>query len=236
MRILFVDHVRNATITSTYSTASFPVRNLKSLFLDTIYMASTGSDVVTVDLGQNKQIDSLFFAGCNCEEVGVVIKNSSGVTVYTATVSISREVETHYFTEVTGRTIILTLDTPSPTTMVTMKGFGAGVTARYIHLNDIAPQIVNDSSFTRTATGQVLRNEFPSFRGFTITIPNLDRAEFNALMSLIRTLGTHKPTYWDFTEENKDMDDPIYAEINQAWTPVQKANYFNVEIPILECR
>lgn len=236
MRALLIDHVRNANITSTYSTVSFPVRNLKSLFLDTLYVASTGSDVVTVDLGQNKQIDSLFFAGCNCESVGVVIKNSNGVTVHTATVPITREIDTHYFTEVTGRTIILTLDTPSPTTMVTMKGFGAGVTIRHVLLKDLGPELVNDTAYTRTATGQVLSNETPTFRGFTITVPKLNRAQYNTLLANLKTLSVHKPTYWDFTEDTKTFEDPIYAEIPQVWTPLPKSNYYNVEIPILECR
>lgn len=237
MKALLTDFVRDANITSLFPTQSFPPRNLKSTFLDTLYVATTGSDVVTIDLGQNKQLDSIYFAGCNCESVGLVIKNSSGFTTYSATVPITREIESHYFTEITGRTLILTLDTPAPTTMVKMKGVGCGkaFSASFIS-EDLSPELQNQTSSTRTVTGQVLRNETPTFRAFTITIPGLTSATYKAALSALKSLGIHKPTYWDFTEETKDFEDPIYAEIPAVWKPIPKPTHYSVEIPILECR
>ena len=238
MRVLFTDLSRTATISSLNETASYPASNIADVFLDTLYISVLMSDTIMLLFDSDESVDSLFIAGCNATELDIVIKDVSDATIYSATVAIGRELETHYFTQVDGaRKILISGDVTGYATNMKIKGFGCGVSERFVDVNNqISPSVLNETSFTRSRTGQVLRNDTPSFRGFDLTLPAMSTADYKALSVKLKALGTHWPTYWDIAEDTDDFEDPMYVEMNEVWRPVRNGRDWVVTIPVLECR
>lgn len=238
MRVLFVDHARGATISSDNETASYPASNIADVFLDTLYISTLMYDTVTVLFDEDKSINSLFFAGCNATSLDIEVRDVSDVVLYSATVAIGRELETHYFTQVDGaRKVIISGDVTGYASNIKIKGFGCGVADRFLDVtSQLTPSVQNDTSFTRSRTGQVLRNASPTFRGFAFTLPAMGTTDYKALSEKLKTLGIHWPTYWDIAEDTDDFEDPMYAEIPDVWSVVRNGRDWTVTIPVLECR
>lgn len=237
MRILFEDHARTALISSLYEVTAYPASNIADVFLDTIYLSALPTDTITIDLQSDKCIDSLFIAGCNASSVGIEITSHTGTVLYSGVWPITREIETLYISEITARYVKITADVTGGSDYVKIKGFGCGCAYRtnYI-LSDFVPEIDNNTSFTRSRTGQVLRNKTASFRKYQATIPNIGRSDFNALVLLLDTFGLHYPTYFDMAENATDFEQPIYGEIPEVWRYGRNGQNYSVTIPIMECR
>lgn len=266
MRILFTDLARQATVTSLYETESYPAANLVDVFLDTLFVSVLPYDTVTIDLGSNRTVDSIFLAGCNAAFVDFELVNQSSSVVYTATKNIQREVDTLYFPAVVCRYINFTVDItdgyaiwyktgddvvvqtsgqdkwvdydPLVQGYVKIKGCGAGVSKSYPNITQkIGFGAANETPFSRSKTGQVLRNATPTFKTFRVEIPSLNHADFKSLAKSLETFGIHYPTYFDFTEDSVDFCDPVYAEIPEVFTYERRdSDLYIVTIPLLEAR
>jgi hypothetical protein len=237
MKILFDDYCRTATITSLYEVTAYPASNIADVFLDTIYLSALPTDTITIDLLTDKPVDSLFIAGCNASSVDIEITSHTGTVLYSGPWAITREIETLYIDPVTCRFVKITVDVTGGADYVKIKGFGCGVSYQtdYI-LSAFEPAIDNNTVFTRSSTGQVLRNKTNSFRKYQATIPNLDRVAYNALMLLLEGFGLHYPTYFDMAENTTDFEQPIYGEIPEVWRYGKNGQNYSITIPIMECR
>lgn len=109
MRVLFADKARLATISSLNESLSYPASNLKDVFLDRPYLSTTTTDTVTIDLGEDTVLDSLFLAYCNAAIATLAMTNALGAPVLSQRVNVKRPIETVYFTAVTARYITLTV-------------------------------------------------------------------------------------------------------------------------------
>lgn len=266
MKILFDDLARGAAVTSLYETESYPASNLVDVFLDTVFVSVLPYDTVTIDLGKDKWIDSIFIAGCNAAFVDFELVSQASSTVYTTRKNVTREVDTVYFDRVQCRYINFTVDItdgysiwyktgddvviqdtvdgkwvdydPLDQGYVKIKGCGVGLAKSYPNiLQSIGFGALNETPYSRSKTGQVLRNATPSFKRYSVEIPNLSFADFKILTTALEKFGLHYPTYFDFTEDTVDFTDPIYAEIPEIFTYERRqSDLYIVTIPLLETR
>jgi len=239
MRILLEDLARTATISSDYETTTYPASNVADVFLDTLYVSILPSDILTIDFGQLRPIDSIYIAGCNATSVAYEVFDNYGTVIYSGTIDITRDVCTEYFAELSARKVVFTIDLGfAEGDYIKIKGIGCGVTHRVPWLlNNVVPSISNETASIRTKTGQVLRGKAPSILSYEITIPKLTLQEVKDTSKLLDTIGIHWPTYWDLAEGTEEYFDPIYAEISDVWA-VSKigGNRYNLTLTIKETR
>ena len=110
MKILFADKARTATITALFETLEYPASNLADIFLNRPYIGMVTEDIIILDYGSDVAIDSLFLAYCNCAFVLVQVYNNANALVYSVTKNVLRPIETVYFSPVTARKVVFTMD------------------------------------------------------------------------------------------------------------------------------
>jgi hypothetical protein len=116
-----------------------------------------------------------------------------------------------------------------------IKGIGFGDSEKFVGVNkEQVKKRSTTTSAVRSPGGQVMRNVGPVFREYTLTLPKLDSDAFRSLDDNLEALGTRNPTYWDINEETLDYEDPVYAEISEAYQPADQNQAQTITIPIVE--
>jgi len=239
MKALVDNLAIGATITSLYETLSYPASNVADTFLNRPFISALDEDTLTVDLGADTSVDTVFIAGCNATSAIVTIQNAALATVYTDTIAIGETVVAIYTGAVTGR--YLNIEATTTATNLRINGVGIGVAFDFGRRNfQPSLPVVNSTSRVRSSTGQVMANRAPTLRQRTIEIP-LDKkdgglAQFDLINEALVSVGIGNPIYWDLNDDNSDFEVPIYGEMPDAWNPTFDKYNYAITFTILEAR
>lgn len=240
MKALITDLAKTATISSLYETLTYPPSNVIDTFLDLPFVSVLDTDTLTLDLGSDKVLDSVFIAGCNAASVTVLIKNAALATVYNQVKTLSYPVVGVYTGTLTGRYISIT-GTAVGSSYFKIKGVGVGVAFDFGDvIAGFGLPVVNATSSARSATGQTMANSAPTLRQRDIEIPirreEGGRTQVYAIHAQLEALGISNPTYWDITDENHGFEAPIYAALPDVWDTADNRNSFTISLSLLEAR
>lgn len=240
MKALITDLAKTATVSALHETLTYPPINVIDTFLDLPFVSVLDTDTLTVDLGSDKVLDSVFIAGCNATSVTVLIRNAALSTVYNQVKPIPNASNGIYPGTVTGRYISIT-GTAVGSTYFKIKKVSVGVVEDFGEvIAGFGLPTRNATSIARSATGQTIANMAPSLRAREITIPVLrkdgGRARAQEIINILSSLGPGQPIFWDITAEDQEYEETIYAIMEGDLDPTDNGTHYRIPITLLEAR
>lgn len=240
MKVLTTNLAKTATISSLYETLTYPPSNVVERFLDMPFVSVLDTDTLTIDLGSNKSLDSVFIAGCNATSVSLVIKNAALATLYSATETIDADTVVVYPGSLTARYIEIT-GTAVGSSYFKIKGVGVGVVFDFGD-REYQPDlpVINSTTMTTSATGQVMSNSVQTRRLREISVPVIRKengfSRLNLIRTTLETIGVGNPVFWDVNDGDSDDEPPIYGVLQREWSISFDRVAYSVTMSIMEAR
>jgi hypothetical protein len=257
VRILFDNLARatSTTITSDNETPGYPAINLSSIFLNEQYISIFPDDVITLDLGEDKELNCVFIAELNAALFDIEIKNNANVTQYSDTdVENARKVLPIYFDTITARYIVITadaslglapfIDTAIDTgAYLKMKELGTGVyysmpvtQGEGALLSSYGVARTTQTRFFESATGQVISTKLPMLRVREYTFRQIEFSRLEEIFALVEDAGLHTTLFIDTYEDGDENEPALFSQITDIRNPVRQNALYAFTLSIKEAR
>lgn len=238
MKVLFENFALNSTVTSETFSANYPPSNLTHIFLRKRYQNTTGSDLITFQLDQDRSVNSFYLGFHNADEIALLTEagenilteagesiliasadvtvklyDYNGTLLYTHTGTLSNQFEAYHFTQVDlVRSVTLELDWLGLGNIGYMGGAGFGMS--YAMPDPVANWIdgLSDNSvYNKNLIGQYTQNYVEPQNERTFSFFGVRRETFDEIKALVRSVGIGRPLWVDFFEEAHDIMLPCYC-------------------------
>jgi hypothetical protein len=257
MRILFDNLARRAstTITSVNETPGYPAQNLSSIFLNEQFISIFPDDIITLDLGSDMQLNSVFIAELNAAVFDIEIKDNANVTQYSDTdVSNDRKVIPIYFDTITARYIIITadaslglasfIDTSTDTgAYLKMKELACGVYYSMPVIEGEGALLSNYSlarnsatRFFESASGQVISTKLPMLRAREYTFRKVSYETLDEIFDLVDETGEHTTLFIDTFEDSVLNEPALFVQITDIRNAVRQNAFCAFTLALKEAR
>jgi hypothetical protein len=235
VRILFNNVFENASLVATNESLNYPVENLVHPFLRKRFQSTNSTSLITATFTEDQIMDCFFYGWHNMTSVVVVFKDSGAGTLLTLNITSPEDVGAEIFTQlITVRSVEITASGASG---FYLGGIGSGACYQMPDpLANYDPGFTDNSNFVESPDGQTLQTYIEplddfnfGFRDETLTI----RSE---VMAKYKAVGKGKPIYFNFYEDNREKEPPLYGKIiNPLRSPYSPRRY-NFTLEIREAR
>jgi hypothetical protein len=236
MRILFVNEIEGAAVSSVSGSLNYPADAIYHPFLRKKFKSLLDNDALTIDLDAAVPMNSFFMAFHNVESGTVSFFDGTLTPVGTPLdMTAAAAFFVAYFSTISAKRIVV--DVACGAAQLYIGGIGAG-TYRQMpdNVRDGYPFDVEDAtSIARSPSGQTSRNAASPLRTRDFTWPNLDKSTADALDSNLLGLGIGKPVYVDLFEGSPEFDPPMYAAVSVPRVREHVgANRYNINVKFME--
>jgi hypothetical protein len=223
MRILFVNEIEGAVVTSVNGSLNYPAESIYHPFLRKKFKSLFDNDVLTIDLSETVDMNC-FFMGFHNVTAGTVSFFDGALSPVGTPIDLASAlgIFTSYFSTISVKRIVVEAECAGSSQLY-IGGIGAGVYQQMpLDMTNFAPfAVVDGTTVSQSVGGQVSRNRAPALRSRTWTWPTLDQTAKNDLDPYVLDLGIGKPVWMDLFEGEPDFDPPMYAAVT---TPRELTN------------
>lgn len=236
MKALFVNEIKDATITALAPNANYPASNLSHIFAKVKYKGAGYSDTITATLPDNISASCFFYTYTNASSMTVRVYSGSSVLLETLTVDCTYDSGAEYFTLHTDvRWIEIDIASPvSEDVYLGSIGLGVATTMPYPSSKfDVSLQ--DNSGKSDSSDGQISYLYIKPLRGYELNFTGVPRATYHSIVGLFEAVGSGH-IWIDITEDNHAMYKPLYCTTNLIEGASRQDNGVSFKITALEAR
>lgn len=240
MRALIDNYVNDSTLTASNVNTSYPIDNVRHIFLEKKYMATGSQTIITILFPEDRAVSMIALGFQNMvtstkqyrlsktatkglrlsktatEGIRIqssstyIVKDSAGGTLASGELETGEDTISSYFTAVTARSVELYISS-IPSETLYIGGIGIGDPLSIQSINpNPSMGIKSRSTIEVTDGGQSLTKYRRALENFTIGLRSKTNEERKQIVEIARTL--REPIYIDLYPTNHDMYRPLYAE------------------------
>lgn len=236
MRILFANHVIEATVTAETPNVNYPATNITSQFLEKKFKSAGRSDVITVLFPNNKQGNCFFYAFSNVEQMTVNFYSSASILVASKTIDCSNRSGSAFFPLLTNvRWLTITAQSPANEDLY-IGGVAFGESLEFP--DPLAMFIKGAKSLSSKSTssfGQTAVRVVKPLLTIQADFTDVTRDEYEQIFRRFEEVDTGH-LWADLTEYNHDRLAPIYATTNGIEREKRDGRYCSFSINFTEAR
>lgn len=236
MKVLFLNELKDATITALAPNANYPASNLNHVFAKLKYKGVGYSDTITATLTDNVTANCFFYTYTNAESMTVRVYSGSSVLLETLTVDCSYSSGAEFFDSHTDVRWIEIDVASSVAEDVYLGGIAIGDALDFPLPNaTFDKQLDDNSNKTESTDGQVSHAYIEPLTGYSLQFTNVNRSDYHEIIERFKTVGAGH-IWVDITEENHAVYQPLYCTSNLVESPAREKKQVNFKLSLTEAR
>jgi len=236
MKALFVNEIKQATITALAPNENYPASNLAHVFAKVKYKGVGYSDTITATLPDNVSASAFFYTYTNATSMTVRIYSGSSVLLETLTVDCTYDSGAEYFTLHTDVRWI-EIDVAAPVSEdVYLGGIALGIaTTMPYPSSKFDIQLQDNAGKSDSSDGQVAHHYIKPLLEYELNFTGVPRLTFHSIVELFEEVGSGH-IWVDITEDNHAVYKPLYCTTNLTEGPSRIDNGVSFKLKLLEAR
>jgi len=230
MKVLFDNLVNTATLAALHADGSYPVTNIRHVFLKKAFRSTEATDTITVTFAADKIIDSAYLAFTNATAVTMRLYNVGGTLLSTKTIPVATLGLN--FTAISAVRSVQVDLTAAVDVYLGALGIGFAYTMPD-PVHDWEPGFQDNSDFQSSDDGQNLINKVAWLGKYPMNFFVQSVAKWLEIRTLLSVM--ERPVFVDFFENAKSIIPPFYAVIVPS-NPSKSYNVIRFSLEITEAR
>lgn len=236
MKALFVNEIKQATITALAPNENYPASNLAHVFAKVKYKGVGYSDTITATLPDNVSASAFFYTYTNATSMTVRIYSGSSVLLETLTVDCTYDSGAEYFTLHTDVRWI-EIDIAAPVSEdVYLGGIALGIaTTMPYPSSKFEIQLQDNAGKSDSSDGQVAHHYIKPLREYELNFTGVPRLTFHSIVELFEEVGSGH-IWVDITELNHAVYQPLYCTTGLTEGATKNDSAASFKLRLLEAR
>ena len=236
MKVLFVNELKNATITALAPNANYPASNLNNVFAKLKYKGVGYSDTIKATLPDNVTANCFFYTYTNAESMEVRVYSNASVLLETVTVNCTYNSGAEFFTS-HDNVRWIEIDIAAPVSEdVYLGGIAIGDALTFpCPISNFDKDLSDNSNKTESSDGQVSHGYIKPLESYSLQFTNVKRADYHEIIERFKAVGSGH-IWVDITEENHAVYQPLYCVSNMVESPSRDKTMVNFKLKLKEAR
>ena len=236
MKVLFVNELKEATITALAPNANYPASNLNNVFAKLKYKGVGYSDTITATLPDNVTANCFFYTYTNAESMEVRVYSNASVLLETVTVDCTYNSGAEFFTS-HDNVRWIEIDIAAPVSEdVYMGGIAIGNALTFpCPLSNFDKELSDNASKTESTDGQTAIVYIEPLTNYSLQFTNVKRTDYHEIIERFKTVGAGH-IWVDITEDNHAVYQPLYCVSSMAESPSREKSQVNFKLKLTEAR
>lgn len=236
MKVLFINELKDATITALAPNENYPASNLIHVFAKVKYKGVGYSDTITATLPDNVSASCFFYTYTNATSMTVRVYSGSSVLLETLTVDCTYDSGAEYFDLHTDVRWIEIDIASAVSEDVYLGGIALGVaTTMPYPSSKFEIQLQDNSGKSESADGQVSHHYIKPLREYELNFSGVPKLTYHAIVELFEAVGSGH-IWADITELSHATYKPLYCTTGLVESPTKNGSSASFKLRLLEAR
>lgn len=219
MKVLFTNHILDATIAADTPNTNYPASNIQSQFLEKKFKSAGRSDVITITLPDTASGNCFWYGYSNVDYMQVAFYSSSSMLVGSQTLNCTYSSGSIFFTSLPNvRTIVVTAQSPANEDLyIGGLGFGTAFDFPYPSAS-FAREIFSNETKETSDYGQTSVRYIKPLDRYSLQFLGVQRSEYHDIISAFKDIGSGH-LWLDISEDNHAAYQPLYCTSKMIESP-----------------